>query len=86
MAADIKRFLERPIAPIGLRTTYDAPPGAPIGDTGNGLARAGSLVRVGTRSLELAGMRCPGSGDRIPIGIHPDVGVGSTRIPEPGSR
>jgi hypothetical protein len=35
MAADIKRFLERPIDPIKTPTTYDAPPGAPIGgDTG----------------------------------------------------
>jgi len=37
IAADIKRFLERPVdpqRPIGL-TAPDAPPGAPIGDTGN---------------------------------------------------
>ena len=34
MAADIKRFLERPIDPIRTPTTYDAPPGAPIGDAG----------------------------------------------------
>ena len=32
MAADIKRFLERPIAPITLPSLPDAPPGAPIGD------------------------------------------------------
>jgi hypothetical protein len=34
MAADIKRFLERPAAPITAPSTFDAPPGAPIGDTG----------------------------------------------------
>jgi len=34
MAADIKRFLERPVDPIRTPTTYDAPPGAPIGDAG----------------------------------------------------
>jgi hypothetical protein len=34
LAADIKRFLERPIEPIRSPTTYDAPPGAPIGDAG----------------------------------------------------
>jgi hypothetical protein len=34
LAADIKRFLERPIEPIRTPTTYDAPPGAPIGDGG----------------------------------------------------
>jgi len=34
LAADIKRFLERPIEPIRSPTTYDAPPGAPIGDSG----------------------------------------------------
>jgi len=34
MAADIKRFLERPIDPIRAPATYDAPPGAPIGDAG----------------------------------------------------
>jgi hypothetical protein len=34
MAADIKRFLERPAAPITSPTTFDAPPGAPIGETG----------------------------------------------------
>ena len=32
MAADIKRFLERPMEPVRTPTTYDAPPGAPIGD------------------------------------------------------
>ena len=32
MAADIKRFLERPIEPIRMPTAFDAPPGAPIGD------------------------------------------------------
>jgi Met-zincin/Domain of unknown function (DUF5117) len=32
MAADIKRFLERPIDPIRTPAAYDAPPGAPIGD------------------------------------------------------
>ena len=39
MAADIKRFLERPLAPITLPSLPDAPPGAPIGDPGHGLAR-----------------------------------------------
>jgi hypothetical protein len=34
MNADIKRFLERPAAPIVSPSTFDAPPGAPIGDTG----------------------------------------------------
>jgi hypothetical protein len=32
LAADIKRFLERPMEPIRTPTTFDAPPGAPIGD------------------------------------------------------
>jgi len=32
MAADIKRFLERPMEPIRTPATFDAPPGAPIGD------------------------------------------------------
>jgi hypothetical protein len=32
--ADIKRFLERPSAPITSPSTFDAPPGAPIGETG----------------------------------------------------
>ena len=42
LAADIKRFLERPIAPIPAPAAPDAPPGAPIGDTGmNWLAPAG---------------------------------------------
>jgi hypothetical protein len=30
--ADIKRFLERPMEPIKSPSTYDAPPGAPIGE------------------------------------------------------
>ena len=35
IAADIKRFLERPIEPVRSQSTFDAPPGAPIGgDTG----------------------------------------------------
>jgi len=34
LAADIERFLERPAEPYTLPTTPDAPPGAPIGDTG----------------------------------------------------
>jgi hypothetical protein len=42
LAADVKRFLERPMAPIASPTTPDAPPGAPIGDTGmNWLAPVG---------------------------------------------
>jgi hypothetical protein len=32
MSGDIKRFIERPIEPIRTPTTFDAPPGAPIGD------------------------------------------------------
>jgi hypothetical protein len=35
IAADIKRFLERPGEPTRIMPTPDAPPGAPIGDTGN---------------------------------------------------
>ncbi len=35
MAADIKRFLERPAEPTRMMAPPDAPPGAPIGDTGN---------------------------------------------------
>ena len=34
IVADIKRFLERSIDPIRPPTSYDAPPGAPIGDGG----------------------------------------------------
>jgi Met-zincin len=35
IAADIKRFLERPMEPLRTPSTFDAPPGAPIGgDTG----------------------------------------------------
>jgi hypothetical protein len=34
MVADIRRFLERPLAPITTPATPDAPPGAPIGDPG----------------------------------------------------
>ena len=34
MAADIKRFLERPAEPTRLMAEPDAPPGAPIGDPG----------------------------------------------------
>jgi hypothetical protein len=34
LAADIKRFLERPADPIRILPAPDAPPGAPIGDTG----------------------------------------------------
>jgi hypothetical protein len=44
LAADIKRFLERPLTPITPTTTPDAPPGAPIGDPGiDWLARPPSL-------------------------------------------
>ena len=32
LRADIKRFRERPMEPIRTPTTFDAPPGAPIGD------------------------------------------------------
>jgi hypothetical protein len=42
LIADIKRFLERPIAPIPIPAAPEAPPGAPIGDPGmNWLAPAG---------------------------------------------
>jgi hypothetical protein len=34
LAADIKRFLERPAEPIKPQLPLDAPPGAPIGDGG----------------------------------------------------
>src|SRR5436190_12449715 len=34
LAGDVKRFLERPLAPITPATAPDAPPGAPIGDPG----------------------------------------------------
>ena len=34
LAADIKRFLERPAAPATTPATPAAPPGAPIGDPG----------------------------------------------------
>jgi len=34
IAADVKRFLERPLAPIPTPSLPDAPPGAPIGDAG----------------------------------------------------
>ena len=34
ITADIRRFLERPVAPITAPATPDAPPGAPIGDSG----------------------------------------------------
>jgi hypothetical protein len=40
MSRDIKRFLERPMAPVTTPAMPDAPPGAPIGDPGmNWLAR-----------------------------------------------
>jgi hypothetical protein len=32
MAGDIKRFLDRPMEPMRTPTTFDAPPGAPIGE------------------------------------------------------
>jgi len=34
LAADVKRFIERPLAPVAAPATADAPPGAPIGDPG----------------------------------------------------
>ena len=34
IAADVKRFMERPMETAKTPVTYDAPPGAPIGDTG----------------------------------------------------
>ena len=34
LAADIKRFLERPAETMRIMPPPDAPPGAPIGDTG----------------------------------------------------
>jgi hypothetical protein len=46
-AADIKRFLERPAESIKSPVTYDAPPGAPIGDGGmDWLAPVGWCVWV----------------------------------------
>src|SRR4029079_14254978 len=48
LAADIKRFLERPLAPIAPSTTPDAPPAAPIGDPGmDWLARPPSICGWG---------------------------------------
>jgi hypothetical protein len=44
MAADIKRFLDRPMEPIKMPSTYDAPPGAPIGDYPNDWLAAPSWV------------------------------------------
>jgi hypothetical protein len=42
LAADIKRFMERPIAPIATPALPEPPPGAPIGDPGmDFLARVG---------------------------------------------
>jgi hypothetical protein len=35
LAADIKRFMERPAEPTRIMPAPEAPPGAPIGDTGN---------------------------------------------------
>jgi hypothetical protein len=35
LAADIERFLTRPMEPIRAPSTPDAPPGAPIGDYPN---------------------------------------------------
>jgi uncharacterized protein DUF4953/uncharacterized protein DUF5117/uncharacterized protein DUF5118 len=35
IAADVKRFLERPAEPTRIMPAPDAPPGAPIGDVGN---------------------------------------------------
>src|SRR4029078_1829228 len=32
LSGDIKRFLERPMEPMRTPATFDAPPGAPIGD------------------------------------------------------
>jgi hypothetical protein len=53
MAADIKRFLERPAEPTRMMTTPDAPPGAPIGDVGNDwLASAPWYPRAGTFSWD----------------------------------
>ena len=43
-AADIKRFLERPMEPVRTPSTYDAPPGAPIGDYPNDWLAAPSWV------------------------------------------
>jgi hypothetical protein len=53
MAADIKRFLERPAEPTRMMTPPDAPPGAPIGDVGNDwLASAPWYPRAGTFSWD----------------------------------
>jgi len=49
LSADIKRFLERPMEPIKTPTTYDAPPGAPIGDEPmDWLASPPWSIRVGS--------------------------------------
>ena len=53
MAADIKRFLERPLAPITLPALPDAPPGAPIGDPGmDWLAHAARWSWAGSTDRE----------------------------------
>ncbi|HEY2435245.1 MAG TPA: zinc-dependent metalloprotease [Vicinamibacterales bacterium] len=44
LSADIKRFLERPMEPIRTPSTYEAPPGAPIGDYPNDWLAAPSWV------------------------------------------
>jgi len=45
LAADIKRFLERPAEPIKEQPAPDAPPGAPIGDAGMDWLARPPLVR-----------------------------------------
>ena len=46
MATDIKRFLERPAEAVKEPVTFDAPPGAPIGDTGMDWLAPVELVRL----------------------------------------
>ena len=47
IAADIKRFLERPAEVAKMIPTAGAPPGAPIGDLGQDWLAHADLVRVG---------------------------------------
>jgi hypothetical protein len=44
LAADIERFLTRPMEPVRTPSTYDAPPGAPIGDYPNDWLTAPSWI------------------------------------------
>jgi hypothetical protein len=44
LAADIERFLTRPMEPVRTPSTYDAPPGAPIGEYPNDWLAAPSWI------------------------------------------